>query len=224
MNTDVEDYLRQVMTDSEVPANPLDPQSVIGLGRRVRVRRRRQRAAVGIVAASVLSLGVAEVAVPATGSPLSPVIWAAGQGFSGTETGAWMQANGNRYVMSIRDAYLGERATLVISKMRPDGSLRELMSTSPVSAQELPAVGMEVSTDVGVQFSLFPDGTTDIRPTTHGHEPVTVSTMRISSPHGGPTYVAVTTGTTPTEPRSITGYSWTDAAGTVHRLSGLEGN
>lgn len=220
MSIEVESYLRQVLSDSDVPADLLDPQAVVGLGHRVRVRRRRQRTAVGLMVASVLSLGVAEAVVPATGTPLSPVIWAAGPEFSGTEAGAWMQANGNRYVMSIRAAYLSERATLVVFKMRPDGSLREMMSSSPVSPQGLPDGGMSVSTDVGVAFYLFPAGATDITPITNSHEPMTVSTMRISSPHGGPAYVAVTVGSTAAGSDSISGYTWTDSAGRVHRSGG----
>jgi hypothetical protein len=193
MSTDVEAFVRHVFTDSEIPAGEVDPGDVVAIGHRVRRVRRRRAVLAGVAATGLVGFGVAQAVVPATGTPLTPLVWAAGEGKPGSEAGAWVTtANGHRYVISIRDAYIGDRSEFVLSRLNPDGSEKVLMSAGEIRAEELPAVGFAVSTERGATFALFPAGAHDIQATDdQTSEQLAISTMKISSPHGGPDYVAV---------------------------------
>lgn len=192
MSTDVEAFVRHVFTDSEIPASEVDPDEVVAIGHRVRRVRRRRAALAGVAATGLIGFGVAQAVVPATGTPLTPLVWAAGEGKPGSEAGAWVTANGHRFVISIRDAYFGDRSAYVLSALNADGSERVLMAGGPIRPDELPEVGFAVSTEPGVTFALFPAGAHDIEAVDEQtSEALTVSTMKISSPHSGPDYVAV---------------------------------
>lgn len=191
MSTDVEAFVRHVFTDSEIPASEVEPGDVVAIGRRVRHVRRRRAALAGVAATGLIGFGVAQVVVPATGTPLTPLVWAAGEGKPGSEAGAWVTANGHRFVISIRDAYFGDRNAYVLSALNDDGSERVLMAEG-LRPEDLPAVGFAVSTDPGVAFALFPAGAHDFHATDEQTaEALSISTMKIASPHGGPDYVAV---------------------------------
>ncbi|NUR14835.1 MAG: hypothetical protein HOQ13_00760 [Dermatophilaceae bacterium] len=192
MSTDVEAFVRHVFTDSEIPAGEVDPGDVVAIGHRVRRVRRRRAVLSGVAASGLVAFGIAQAVVPATGTPLSPLVWAAGEGMPGSEVGAWVTANGHRYVISVRDAYLGDRSEFVLSRLNHDGSEKVLMSAGEIRAEDLPSVGFAVSTEPGATFALFPAGAHDFRATDdQTSEALAISTMKISSPHGGPDYVAV---------------------------------
>ena len=192
MSTDVEAFVRHVFTDSEIPASEVDPGEVVAIGHRVRRVRRRRATVAGVAAAGLIGFGVAQAVVPATGTPLTPLVWAAGEGKPGSEAGAWVTANGHRFVISIRDAYFGDRNAYVLSTLNLDGSERDLMAAGPIRPEDLPVVGFAVSTEPGVTFALFPAGAHDFEVVdSQTSEALAVSTMKISSPHGGPDYVAV---------------------------------
>lgn len=192
MSTDVEAFVRHVFTDSEIPASEVDPGEVVAIGHRVRRVRRRRATLAGVAAMGLIGLGVAQVVVPATGTPLTPLVWAAGEGKPGSEAGAWVTANGHRFVISIRDSYFGDRNAYVLSTLNPDGSERDLMAAGPIRPEDLPEVGFAVSTEPGVTFALFPAGAHDFQVVdAQTSEALAISTMKISSPHGGPDYVAV---------------------------------
>lgn len=192
MSTELEDYVRHVFADSEVPARAVDPDEVVTIGRRSRRVRRRRAAMAGVAATGLLGFGVVQLVVPASGTPLTPLVWAAGEGRPGSEAGAWVTANGHRFVISIRDAYFGDRNAFVLSRLNPDGSERVLMTDGPLRPEDLPAVGYGVSTEPGVLFALFPAGAHDFTATDEQTSHVlSISTMKISSPHNGPDYVAV---------------------------------
>lgn len=215
MSVDLEDVVRHVFHDSAVPVRAVEPDDVLRIGGRVRTIRRRRLAASGIAAAGLVGIGVAQVVVPASGSPLTPIVWAAGPVHPGSEAGPWVTGNGHRYVMSIRDAYLGDRNALVISAVEPDGSVRDLMAQSPVRSEDLPLVGMAVSTEPGVSFALFPAGAHGIEAFSADGNPQRTSTLRISSPHGGLDYVAVAA-STDTPDDVITRITWVDDRGRVN--------
>ena len=192
MSTDVEAFVRRVFTNSEIPAKEVDPGEVVAIGHRVRRVRRRRVALAGVAATGLVGFGVAQAVVPATGTPLTPLVWAAGEGKPGSEAGAWHTANGHRFVISVQDAYIGDRSEFVLSRLNPDGSEKVLMSAGPILAEDLPAVGFAVSTERGVTFALFPAGAHDFQATDdQTSETLAISTMKISSPHRGPDYVAV---------------------------------
>ncbi|WP_374967822.1 hypothetical protein [Terrabacter sp. BE26] len=192
MSTDVEAFVRHVFTDSEIPAREVDLGEVVAIGHRVRRVRRRRAALAGVAATGLIGFGIAQAVVPATGTPLTPLVWAAGEGKPGSEAGAWVTANGHRFVISVHDAYIGNRNEFVLSRLDPDGSEKVLMSAGPIRAADLPAVGFAVSTEPGVTFALFPAGAHDLQATDdQTTEMLSMSTMRISSPHGGPDFVAV---------------------------------
>lgn len=192
MSTDVEEFVRHVFTDSELPAGEVEPGEVVAIGRRVRRVRRRRATLAGIAATGLVAFGVAQVVVPASGTPLTPLVWAAGEGSPGSEAGAWVTGNGQRFVISMQDAYFGDRNAVVLARLNSDGSERTLMAAGPIRPEEMPAVGFGVSTAPGVTFALFNAGAHDFEATAkQGSDEVRISTMKISSPHGGPDYVAV---------------------------------
>ncbi|MDN5764424.1 MAG: hypothetical protein L0H96_19915 [Humibacillus sp.] len=192
MSTDVEEFVRHVFADSEIPTREVDPGDVVAIGRRVRRIRRRRATFAGVAATGLIGFGVAQAVVPASGTPLTPLVWAAGEGKPGSEAGAWVAANGHRFVISIRDAYFGDRNAFVLSALYPDGSERVLMAGGPIRPEDLPEVGFAVSTEPGVTFALFAAGSHDFQATDEEtSHALSISTMKISSPHGGPDYVAV---------------------------------
>lgn len=192
MSTEAEAFVRRVFADSEIPASEVESGDIVAIGRRVR-RVRRRRATWAVAAATVLvGFGAAQVVVPASGTPLTPLVWAAGEGMPGSEGGAWITANGHRFVISVRDAYLGDRNAYVLSALNDDGSERVLMAAGPLRPADLPEVGFAVSTEPGVAFALFPAGAHDFHATDDvTSKALSISTMKISSPHGGPDYVAI---------------------------------
>jgi hypothetical protein len=115
---------------------------------------------------------------------------------------------------SCRDAYLGDRSAFVVSVIRPDGSVDDLMAMGPILSEDLPTVGMSGSTEPGVTFALFPAGARRIVARQADGAELTVSTMRITSAHGGPRFVAVAFGSS-VPAGSVASVTWTDATGSV---------
>ena len=213
MSAEVETEIRRIFTASTVPAEGVEAAAVIHAGLRVRARRRRMWAGSSL-AALLVGIGAAQLVVPATGTPVSPLIWAAGEEAPGSESGAWVVANNRRYVLSIRDVYVRRSPEFVVSVMRPDGSLDDIMSMGPILSAELPAGGLSSSAHPGVTFALFPDGATGIVARQADGTPLTVSTMRITGPHGGPTFVAAAFGSSSPDGSAIS-VTWRDATGSV---------
>ncbi len=212
MSTDIEDHVRHLLANADVPITEFKPQAIVSLGHRIRRTRLARRTAAGTLLAVVAACGTAALTVPASGNPLSTVVWAMGEGSAGTESGAFMTANNHRYLMSIRESRAGKNPTLVITRIEPDGSTHDMIGVGPVNPSEMPMFEMAVSSEHGVSFALFPAGSHNISPLPPtGAAPVTVSTMRIASPFDGPEYVAVSIGTTTDD--TVTGYTWDDATG-----------
>jgi hypothetical protein len=219
MSADVEEYVRHIFTDSEVPAREMDPAEVVAIGHRVRRVRRRRTALAGLAATGLVAFGVAQVVVPASGTPLTPLVWAAGEGRPGSEAGTWVTGNGHRFVISIRDAYFGDRSVVVISELNPDGSEQVMMAYGPLRPEDLPAVGFASSTEPGVSFGIFPAGAHNITATDERtSDACNISTMKISSPHGGPDYAAVAmdSGSNSNDSGRLV-MTWVDADGQTQR-------
>ena len=218
MSADVEEYVRHIFTNSEVPAHEMDPAEVVAIGHRVRRVRRRRTALAGLAATGLVAFGVAQIVVPASGTPLTPLVWAAGEGSPGSEAGTWVIGNGHRFVISIRDAYFGDRNAVVFSDLNPDGSEQVTAAHGPLRPEDLPAVGFASSSEPGVSFGIFPAGAHNFTATDERtSDACSISTMKISSPHGGPDYVAVAMDSGRSGNSGPPVITWVDAEGQAQR-------
>jgi hypothetical protein len=214
MTTDLESRVRDLLHDAEVQPALLDPRAVVAKGRRVRAIRRARHGAIAVVSlGAAATLGVAALNVPATGHPLTPLVWAAGPTPSHAQFLS-MTVYGHRFVGSVRESRIDHRATWVTSRLLDNGEVKDMAGVSPVQAGPEPDMGLQASTDPGVMFSLFPAGTTDVTAVFKGAVEYQLSTMRITSPFDGPDHVAVTVGTAnPDDLSKLRGFTWIDASG-----------
>lgn len=221
MSTDLETKVRDLLHDSEVQPALLDPIAVVARGRRARVARRARRGAIGVGGlAAAVTLGVVAVNVPATGHPLTSIVWAAGPTPSASQSLS-MNVYGHRFVGSVRESRLDHSTTWVTSRLLDNGDVKDMagVGISPVQKGPDPDLGLQVSTNPGVMFSLFPAGTTDVTAVFRGTVDHQVSTMRITSPFDGPEYVAVTVATAnPDDLTKLRGFNWVDASGETRTL------
>lgn len=219
MSTDLENKVRALLRDSEVQPALLDPIAVVAEGRRARLARRTRRGAIGVVSlAAAAALGVVALNVPATGHPLTSIVWAAGPTSSAPESLS-MNVYGHRYVGSVRESRLDHSTTWVTSRLLDNGDVKDMAGVGFVQRSPDPDLGLQVSTDPGVMFSLFPAGATDVTAVFKGIVDHQVATMRITSPFDGPDYVAVTVATAnPDDLNKLRGFSWVDASGHTRRL------
>lgn len=219
MSTDLENRVRALLRDSEVQPALLDPIAVVARGRRARVARRARRGAIGVVSlAAAATVGVMALNVPATGHPLTSVVWAAGP-TPPTSQSLSMNVYGHRFVGSVRESRLNHSTTWVTSRLLDNGDAKDMAGVSPVQQGPDPDLGLQASTDPGVMFSLFPAGTTDVTAVFRGTIDHQVSTMRITSPFDGPDHVAVTVATAnPDDLAKLRGFSWVDASGETRTL------
>lgn len=219
MSTDLEDQVRDLLHDNEVQPTLLDPSAVVARGRRVRAVRRARRGAISVVGvAAAAILGVVALNIPATGHPLTSMVWAAGPTPSLSQSLS-MSVYGQRFVASVRESRLDHRTTWVTSRLLDNGDVKDMAGLSPVQQGPGPDLGLQVSTDPGVMFSLFPAGTTDVIALFRDTVEHQVSTMQITSPFEGPDHVAVTVATAnPDDLTKLRGFTWVDASGETRTL------
>lgn len=214
MTADLEDRVRDLLHSADVQPPLVDPSAVVARGHRARAIRRVRRGTIAVVGlGAAASLGVAALNVPATGHPLTPIVWAAGPTPSEAQSLS-MSVYGHRFVGSVRESRIDHRTTWVTSRLLDTGDVKDMGGISPVQEGPDPDLGLQVSTDPGVMFSLFPSGATDVTAVFKGTVEHQVSTMRITSPFDGPDHVAVTVATAnPSDLYKLRGFTWVDASG-----------
>src|SRR5690348_581608 len=130
MSTDLETRVRDLMHSVDVQPPLLDPSGVVGRGRRIRTLRRRRRGGAAVLGVVIAAYGLAWATVPATGHPLTPLVWAAGPTPTGPAESTWMSVGGQRYQASIRETRLDHRTSWVTSRVLPDGHLKDMAGSS----------------------------------------------------------------------------------------------
>lgn len=213
MSTELETQVRDLMHSIDVTPPPVNAHEVVARGHRVRRLRRARFVAVGVVAVASLGAGVATATIPATGHPLSPLVWAAGPTPSGPAASMSMSVYGQRFQAAIEETRVDHRRSWVMSGLLDDGTAKPIGSTS-IDVSENPSTGFGSSEYPTVMWSLFPAGSTDIEAVFKGSAPHQLSMMKISSPFDGPDYVAATVGVQNVDDLGqMRGFTWADASG-----------
>lgn len=216
MTTELETRVQELLHTVDVAPPPVDPRAVLARGRRIRAVRRARRAGVAVIAGAAVAAGVATAIVPATGHPLTPLVWAAGPTPSGPAASMSMSVYGQRFQASIEETRLDHRRSWVMAELLRDGATSPIGSVS-VEVNKNPSTGFRSSVYPNVMWSLFPAGSTDIAPVFRGTVPNQLSTMKITSPFDGPDYVAATVGVqNDADLVKLRGFTWTDTAGKAH--------
>lgn len=211
MNTpDVHARLRHAF---EMPTHDIadvDPGVIVADGRRRRRNRRIRQLLAAAVAVLVLAAGVGVAVVPSTGTVLSPVAsWLRGE----HRSASWMDANGQRFVVTVDSSRVPGELLFKMGLLNPDGTTTDLGGV-PTTAQELPAVGMSNGRFPGVVFGIFSPGSHDFA----AHTPderyhYEVSAMTVTDPATGQNFVAAAISATYDAISQIRGWTWTDAEG-----------
>jgi hypothetical protein len=211
MNTpDVHARLRQAFEMPTHNVADVDPGVVLADGRRRRRNRRIRQVVAAAVAGVVLAAGVGVAHVPSTGTVLSPVAsWLRGE----HRSAPWMDANGQRFVVTVDSIRVPGELNFSMSVLNADGTTTELSQT-PTTAQQLPAVGMSIGGFPGVVFGIFAAGSHNIA----AHTPderyhFEDSTMTVTDPATGQDYVAAAISATYDATSQIRSWTWTDAEG-----------
>jgi hypothetical protein len=127
-----------------------------------------------------------------------------------------MSVYGQRFQASIEETRVDHRRSWVMAELLRDGATSPIGSVS-VEVNKNPSTGFRSSVYPNVMWSLFPAGSTDIAPVFKDSVPHELSTMKITSPFGGPDYVAVTVGVqNDADLVQLRGFIWSDSSGATH--------